>query len=197
MTRSSSSGAGGRSVITGTTFSSLVIHPQSLSFILQTTNHCCTCRYTRNIRYLAAAEVGGKVWGRICNLLVATLSQNVAYPRPSRLSPSYPLYIHTSDTSPASMMSSTVRPSCRTLQPYLWKMHWRWISSATIFFRDHKIVCMWCHTPISRVWTGCYCRCHHPAHFGWLWYPRCGSSSLSLCRTLHEQFEAIWICVVA
>ena len=36
MRRSSSSGAGGRNVITGTTFSSFVIHPQSVSFILQT-----------------------------------------------------------------------------------------------------------------------------------------------------------------
>ena len=108
MARKSSSGAGGRNVITGTTFSSFVIHPQSVSFILHPTNYCCTCRYTRILWYLAAAEVGGKVWGRICTLLVATLSQNFAYLRPSRLSPSFPLYRHTSAASPASMTSSTI-----------------------------------------------------------------------------------------
>ena len=110
MTRSSSSGAGRRSVITATRLSSFVIHPQSVSFILHTPNHCCTCRYTRMLWYLAAAEIGGKVWGRICTLLVATLSQTFVYPRPSRFSPSFQLYRHTSAASPTSMTPSTVAP---------------------------------------------------------------------------------------
>ena len=41
-------------------------------------------------------------------VIVAILSQNVACLRPSILSPSFPLYRHTSAASPASMTSSTV-----------------------------------------------------------------------------------------
>ena len=44
----------------------------------------------------------------MCTLLVASLSQNFAYLRPSRFSPSFPLYRHTSAASLASMTSSTV-----------------------------------------------------------------------------------------
>ena len=104
MTRGSSSGAGGRSVLTGTRFSSTPIcllhigDTQPLLY-LQLYSHAVVSRWCRG---------RGKVWGRICTLLVAILSQNVAYLRPSRLSPSFPLYRHTSAASPASMTSSTV-----------------------------------------------------------------------------------------
>ena len=130
MTRSSSSGVGGSNGITGTTFSSFVIHPQSVFFILQTTNHCCTCRYTRILWYLAAAEVGAKSEDGFDTDTIVPLLLRL-------------------------WRRQLLRPSCRTVQPYLWTTHWRWISSATILFRDH-IVWMWCHTPISRVWKGCF-----------------------------------------
>ena len=110
MTRSSSSGAGGRNVITGTTFSSFVIHPQSVSFILQTTNHCCTCRYTRILWYFAAAEGRGQNLRTDMHLVSSYFVAKLCIPQTIKIVSSYTdtLYRHTSAASPASMTSSTV-----------------------------------------------------------------------------------------
>ncbi len=153
MTRSSSSGAGGSNVITGTTFSSFVVHPNpSSSYCRQPTT---------------AVPAGTLAYCGISLMQRSGAKSEDGYDTDTLV----PLLLRL-------WRRQLLRPSWRTVQPYLWTTHWRWICSATILFRDH-IVWMWCHTPISRVWTGCCSRCQHPTHFAWLWYPRCGSSSLS------------------
>ena len=95
------------SVITGTL--SVLCYPPPICLLhIADTQPLLYLQYSRMLWYVAAAEVGRKVSGRIATLLVASLSHNFAYLRPSRLSPSFPLYRHTSVASPASMTLSTV-----------------------------------------------------------------------------------------
>ena len=112
MTRSSSSGAGGRSVITGTRLSSFVVHPQSVSFILQTTNHCSHTVVSRCCR--------GRGQSLRTDMHIASrfFVAKRRIPQTIKIVPSFPLYRHTSAASPASMTLSTVASflqNCSTL----------------------------------------------------------------------------------
>jgi hypothetical protein len=83
ITRSSSCGAGGRSVYTGACSPLLALHPHSVGQISSPEPfHCCIWQYTRSLWYFAASDVGGK----LCTwtwevLLYATFSQNRLYRR--------------------------------------------------------------------------------------------------------------------
>ena len=94
MMLSRSSGDGGRSVITGSWFTSVVFQiadAQPLMYV-----------------QVYASKVDGSVWGRMRALLVATLLLNFEYLRTSRLSPSFLSYRPTSAASLASATSSIV-----------------------------------------------------------------------------------------
>ena len=153
-----------RLVLEEGTFSSFVIHPQSVSFILQTTNHCCACMYTRILWYLAVAEGRGQSLRTDMHLVSSYSVAKLCIPQTIKIV--YYLPIHT-DTLVSLLLRlrrrQLLRPSCRTVQSYLWTTHLGVnLFSDNSFIRDH-IVWMWCHTgltpPISRVWTGCCCRC--------------------------------------
>ena len=80
--------------------------PQSVSFILQTTNHCCTCRYTRIVWYIAAAEGRGQSLRTDMHLVSSYFVAKLYIPQTIKIV-SF-LYRHISAASPASMTSSTV-----------------------------------------------------------------------------------------
>ena len=101
------SGAADKSVITGTTWSTFTIQPQSATDMPSSSPlHCLIWRYTLWLWYLAAADVGGRSWCCICVLLVASFSQYLWYRIASSFSPGFPPKRDTNAFSPPSTTSS-------------------------------------------------------------------------------------------
>ena len=74
--------------------------------------HMCTRRYTRRLLYSAADDAGGRFSGCTKHVLVATVWWKRSNLKLSNVSPTTPVYRHTSAASPALDMSASVAFSC-------------------------------------------------------------------------------------
>ena len=133
----------------------------------------------------------------LMTLLVDTLLQNVAHLRPSRLSPAFPLYRHTSSASPASMTSSTVASFLK--------------NCSALSLNNALEVNLFSDNPFPRPYTLDVVSHPNIACMNRMLFQMSAPNSFWVtlisqmrfffvvppCRTLHEQVEAIWICVVA
>ena len=76
---------------------SLTFQPHSSGFRELLPFHCCTCKYTLRLWYLAAADVGG----RVLSWAGAIFSTNLHSRSPSSVSAKWPPYMQTRQFSPA------------------------------------------------------------------------------------------------
>ena len=126
------SGAGGRSVVQGSSLPDDKRHPhcsgrRSLLLSIQ----YCTWRYTLRLWYLAADELGGREHTWTGPILVDNFSQKRMYRRMSNVSSALPPYRETRAFSPAVIMSAAFGPLAQKVSAAILKL-----ASLLSFFKD-------------------------------------------------------------
>ena len=115
-TYSNAFGATSISHYMGTSLPFSVFHPKFCGCrcgpSLDSPFHICTWRYTRRLWYLAADDVGGRFSGCTNRVLVANFWCMRSNLNLSSVSPTAPVYRHTSDASPELDLSASVAFSC-------------------------------------------------------------------------------------